>query len=126
MKKSIGAGLFLVFLAFLMLRGHGVIKIKAQSLPVTVHAEWNQNPASENVVDYLVSLDGVAALPVPNTLNVACGCIKSGTFSINDTNTHTFALQARNTFGLISATTNVVFAVTIPSNPKNATVKPGS
>ena len=32
--------------------------------PATVHATWTPNPTTDNVVDYIVSVDGVAAATV--------------------------------------------------------------
>lgn len=42
----------------------------AQSVPATVTTSWNPNPATENVVQYNVTVDGVAQVPV---LSSVCG-----------------------------------------------------
>lgn len=36
----------------------------AQSVPATVTTSWNQNPTTENVIQYNVTVDGVAQAPV--------------------------------------------------------------
>lgn len=51
----------------------------AQSLPASLHAQWDIPPANNNIISYKVSLDGGTAtvIPVANvTLDNTCNCVK--------------------------------------------------
>lgn len=66
----------------------------AQSLPATVTATWNPNPAAENDVDYLVTVDGGAPVTVLATTCTATQC--KAVLSLATYGSHTVTATAQN------------------------------
>jgi len=66
----------------------------AQSLPATLTASWAPNPASDNVLDYQVTLDGGASVTVLASACTATRC--STAISVGGFGAHTAVLVARN------------------------------
>lgn len=70
----------------------------AQTLPANLGATWNKNPASENIVRYVLKLDGVDLPDVlPNTTN----CPTAGTtctvrFNVPSFGLHSITVRASN------------------------------
>ena len=98
-----------------------VATIQAQSLPVTLHAEWSPNVATDQVTSYTVTLDGGTPQTVQASSCSTTVC-RSADFSINDQNPHTVAVVAVNAFAS-SAPATTTFQVKIPSAPNGVTVK---
>lgn len=68
--------------------------IYAQSLPTVVHAVWTPNAATDNVTNYLVTLDANAPL---STSPVTCTAVQcSQAITINDTVQHGVVIAAQN------------------------------
>lgn len=72
----------------------GTVVLFAQSVPTTVTASWNANPAADNVTQYQVALDGGAALVVLPAACVAGVC--KATVPVNSFGAHAVALTAGN------------------------------
>lgn len=72
----------------------GMTVLFAQTVPTTATVSWDPRPASENVVDYQVSLDGGAPVTVLPTSCTATVC--SGSVSIASFGAHAWSVFGRN------------------------------
>lgn len=72
---------------------HGGTILYAQSLPATFHANWDKNPAVNNVVSYKVILDGGVPLTL---LATACQATCLQTITLNAFGAHVISLVAQN------------------------------
>lgn len=72
---------------------HHRIVLYAQSVPATVTASWNANPAGDNVTAYLVSLDGGAVITV---LPASCTATCSTPLTLPTFGPHTYTVVAQN------------------------------
>lgn len=88
---------------------NGMVTIRAQSLPVTRTLAWDANAASDNVINYTVTLDSVGiGNPTGTTQSVVFTTI----------GVHTLTVTATNSFGTsLPATLSV--NVIIPGRPAN-------
>lgn len=95
MRRLILTALILLALACAtLIHPTPVIQVYAASLPATLHATWTPNPAADNVVDYILTVDGVAQAP---TLPAACTATLCTTaFSVNAWGSHTATVVAQN------------------------------
>lgn len=125
LQTTIATGLLLLGSAAGFLHHRGVV-LYAQSLPYAAHVFLLPPAASDNVVNYQVSLDGtvVVATAAP-TVDPTCSCIKIP-ISIATAGSHTASVVAQNqalstdpTTLQSSAATTVPFTlnVTPPGNP---------
>lgn len=73
----------------------GSVTLYAQTLPATIHAQWDQAPASENVINYTMTLDGGAPVTVPNTVDPSCTCIRTA-LVVPAFGAHTVSIVANN------------------------------
>ena len=55
--------------------GPSTYVLYAQTLPLTIHASWNPNPPAENVVKYVLTLDGTP-IDEPTATDATCMCVK--------------------------------------------------
>jgi hypothetical protein len=90
----------------------GVIVLRAQTLPVTVTLAWDANPASDNVTNYVVRLDGVV-VGSPTGTSQLCTITTAGL--------HTFAVRAVNLFAE-SPDSTLTVNVVVPRGPTNLRV----
>lgn len=60
----------------LALLGLCLLSVGLSAQAITVNALWDPNPASDNVIKYRVTVDALAPVDVPPTLNTACACIR--------------------------------------------------
>ena len=104
------------------------IQVLYAQVPATLHAKWDPNPATDNVVDYQLTIDAAAPVTVPLTACSATVC--DTTFVITAYGIHTAKVAARNlsldtdpTSFQISATRDVTFRLSAPPNqPANGRV----
>lgn len=129
MKKILFTALALVLLAACaMLTRPGTVTLYAQTLPAVVHAQWDAPAATDNVINYTMTLDGGAAVTVPNTIDASCGCIKSP-LNVPAFGTHTVVIVANNlavstdpSSTQASTPTSVAFTLAKAAVIKNGTV----
>jgi len=55
----------------------GAVTLYAQTLPATIHAQWDPPAAADNVTGYTMTLDGGAPVNVPNTIDPSCSCVRT-------------------------------------------------
>jgi hypothetical protein len=67
----------LTLAACALLNGPARVTLYAQSLPATIHAQWDPPAAGDNVTGYTMTLDGGAPVNVPNTVDPSCTCIRT-------------------------------------------------
>ena len=72
----------------------GGVVLYAQSLPASLHGQWNPNPPAENVVDYQLRLDGGAPVTIP--LSVCTATLCRTAFTVPTWGAHTVTYSARN------------------------------
>lgn len=72
----------------------GGLVLTAQSLPATLHAQWNPNPVSDAVTDYQLRLDGTAPVTIP--LSVCTATLCRTAFTVPTYGAHSVTLSARN------------------------------
>lgn len=71
-----------------------------QTLSITLHAQWNPNPPAENVVQYVMTIDGGSDVVIPA---VSCApTVCSQAYSVPSFGAHAVTLKAQNL--LISTT----------------------
>jgi hypothetical protein len=68
--------------------------VYAQTLPVTVHPQWSPNPVGENVVQYVVTLDG--ANPVTVLASACSPTLCTAAVVVNAFGAHVSNLVAQN------------------------------
>jgi hypothetical protein len=106
------------------------LTLYAQSVPVTVHPQWSQNPSIENIVSYVVTLDGGS--PVSVLASACSATLCTAAVSVPAFGAHVSSVVAQNL--LIStdptslqtsptATLNWTLSAT-GTRPTNLTVKP--
>lgn len=98
MKKQIGlasVAAALVLAACAIFTGPGRVVLYAQSLPATVHAQWDPPAAAENVTGYTMTLDGGAPIAVANTIDPSCTCIRTP-LTVPAFGAHTLTVVANN------------------------------
>lgn len=94
-----------------------VITLEAQSLPASVHVAWNPNATSDNVIGYVVLLDGANPQVVGLSACSATTCVAA--VSVGAVGAHAITVAAQNL--ALSADPNSV--QTGPaSNPVNFTL----
>lgn len=77
-RKTIAATLAALALAACALMTRpGAVVVYAQSLPATIHAQWDPPAAADNVTNYTMTLDGGAPVTVPNVVDPSCTCIRT-------------------------------------------------
>ena len=96
-----------------------IATLEAQSFPLTVHAEWNPNPATEEVSSYQVSFNGGAPLIVVAT---SCTSIcKSTDFTVQVAGPASVTVVAVNQWGSSApATASVV--ISVPGKSSNVKI----
>jgi hypothetical protein len=85
----------------------GVVVIHAQQMPVNRTLTWDANPAGDNVLNYVVRLDGVV-------IGSPVGITQAVTFTT--TGAHTLTVVAVNAWGE-SAPTTLSINVVAPAQP---------
>lgn len=72
--------------------------LTAQTLPANLGATWNKNPAAENVIRYVLRLDGVdlPAVPVTTTSCPTAGTTCSARFDVPAFGAHSVTVRASN------------------------------
>ena len=70
------------------------VKLYAQTVPATVHPQWTPNPASENVVQYVITLDGIN--PVTVLASACSATLCSAAVSVPAFGSHVSSLIAQN------------------------------
>ncbi len=98
MKKKISIGALAAALALAacaMFTGPGRVVLYAQSLPATVHAQWDPPAAAENVTGYTMTLDGGTPIPVGITIDPTCSCIRAP-LTVPAFGSHTLTVVANN------------------------------
>lgn len=72
--------------------------LTAQTLPANLGATWNKNPAAENVVRYVLRLDGIdlPAIPVTTTSCPTAGTTCSTRFDVPSFGAHSVTIRASN------------------------------
>jgi hypothetical protein len=73
----------------------GAVVLYAQTLPATIHAQWDPPAAGDNVTSYTMTLDGGAPVTVANTVDQSCSCIRSP-LTVPTFGAHTVAVVANN------------------------------
>jgi len=104
-----------------------VIELEAQTLPYNLKAGWDNNPATDNVLNYSVYVDGQKAVTVDNaTACTPAGC--STIVPIQTAGQHTIAILATNQYGdgPIAGCTSCAFTInlTVPTAVKNVRIVP--
>jgi hypothetical protein len=74
---------------------HIGVVLYAQSVPATVTASWNPNPATENVTSYILTLDTGSSVTVSAASCSATAC--SSPLSVAAFGNHTYTVAAVNT-----------------------------
>lgn len=92
MKRILFAVCVLAFAA-LATAAKRPIKIQVSTFPATIHATWNPNAASDNVVDYLVTVGSASPVTVPVSV-CATSCISP--ITIPAAGTYTISVVAQN------------------------------
>jgi hypothetical protein len=86
----------------------------AQTLPVTLHANWNANPPADNVVKYQLAVDAAPLLDVVGIVTP---------FSVSTLGTHTVKVRACNLVVSVDPTSiqcgsySSTFAFTVSPSP---------
>lgn len=65
-----------------------------QTLSITLHALWNPNPPADNVVRYIMTIDGGSDIVIPAASCTPSLC--SQTFSVPTFGKHAITLKAQN------------------------------
>lgn len=75
---------------------NGTVTLYAQSVPTSLHVQWQPNPSTDNVTGYTVTVDG-ATLPsvISPTVDQSCGCIQTA-FSVSSFGAHVVTIAANN------------------------------
>jgi hypothetical protein len=73
----------------------GSVTLYAQSLPATIHAQWDPPAAADNVTNYTMTLDGGAPVTVPNVVDQTCTCIRTA-LTVPAFGSHTVSVVANN------------------------------
>lgn len=102
----------------------------AQSLPTTLTAQWDANPAADNIIAYTLVVDGGTAVRVPPAVNTSCNCVQQ-TFPVTNYGPHTVTVRAINlliasepTSEQVSPPLDVPFTLNAaPTAAKNGLVK---
>jgi hypothetical protein len=94
MTKTWSATLLIVAALLIWPFVHRPVVIRAQTVPVTLHARWNPNPPTENVTNYQITLDTAAPQDVALTSCTATVC--DATFVVPTFGAHSLALVAQN------------------------------
>lgn len=98
MKKKISLAALAAALALAacaMFTGPGRVVLYAQSLPATVHAQWDPPAPGENVTGYQMTLDNGTPIAVANTVDPSCSCIRSP-LTVPAFGAHTLTVVATN------------------------------
>lgn len=90
-----------------------VITIEAQSLPITRTLTWDANAASDGVLNYVVTQDGV---------DIGSPTGVTQPFTITALGTHTFTVKAINLWGE-SPTGTLTVNVVLPGKPANVRIQ---
>ena len=93
LRFAVGLPLLVAALAFWPARRHGIV-IYAQTLPVTLHAQWTPNPTSENVTAYQLTLDTATPQTIAPTVCTATLC--DTPLVVTTFGAHTVSLTAQN------------------------------
>lgn len=95
-RKTIAATLAALALAACALFTRpGAVVVYAQTLPATVHAQWDPPAATDNVTNYTMTLDGGSPVTVPNVVDQSCSCIRTP-LTVPAFGSHTVAVVANN------------------------------
>jgi hypothetical protein len=76
-KISIATIAALLLAACALFTRPGSITLEAQTVPATIHAQWDPPAAGENVTGYTMTLDGGAPVNVANVVDPSCTCIRT-------------------------------------------------
>jgi len=85
----------LTLAACALLTRPGSVVLYAQTLPATVHAQWDPPAAADNVTGYTMTLDGGAPVNVPNTIDPSCTCVRTP-LTVPAFGAHTVSVVANN------------------------------
>lgn len=128
--------ILLAFLLVTLTSCAGIISnteiLSAQTFPTTVHAEIDFS-SDVTITQYKITWDAQSPITYNNTSvpGASCAfgtpCVKSPTFTVNDSNVHSFSIVAHNTWGDGPALTGT-FQVKIPNKPTSTgnTIQPGA
>lgn len=73
-----------------------IVTLYAQSLPATLHALWTPNPATDNISQYAVILDGGS--PQAQSPSVCTPTLCTGTFTVGSYGSHNLVILASNVY----------------------------
>jgi hypothetical protein len=95
--KRIGLAVTVAVLlaACAMFTSPGRVVLYAQTLPTTVHAVWDAPAATDNIINYTLTLDSGQALTVPNVLDASCSCIRTA-LTVSSFGSHSVSVVANN------------------------------
>ena len=123
MKRQISLAVIaaaVVLAACAIFNGPARVELYAQAVPATLKARWDPNPATDNVTEYRITLNGGAPIVVAPTLNAACSCIQQE-ITIPAFGAYTVAVVAVNqslstdpTSAQVSDATNLSFTLSPP------------
>lgn len=92
--RSLAVAVGVVLGLFGLHRHHKGTVLYAQSLPTTKHAVWTPNPATQNVTQYVVTVDGVTLAPIAASACSATQC--SAAIALAAFGNHTVIVAAQN------------------------------
>lgn len=105
--------LLVLVLACVNVSCDAVVTLEAQSLPVTKTVAWDANPASDNVTNYVVRLDGVI---------IGSPTATSMPFTVTTAGAHTLSVTAVNLWAE-SAPGTLAFNVVVPGRSTNLVIR---
>lgn len=105
----------------------GTYVLEAAQVPFTAHFSWDANPATDNIVDYVTTLDAGPTQTQPVTVCTAGRCVVAVVIPSFGTHTLTVAGQNINLTSTVQtgAVSSLPFSLNPdPTAPKNLAVGP--